>query len=118
MVAIHRGETLTKAVAPATDIAIVIPLPAVAVHRGLSIVTNHELAIRIFNALGSTVIAQNDDEFAALQAAGCMMGHFYKTMHTTGEWLQTHGVQSDAAARYVTGITKTYMAEAVHRAED
>ena len=47
-----------------------------------------------------------------------MMGHFYKTMHTTGEWLQTHGVQSDAAARYVTGITKTYMAEAVHRAED
>ena len=66
MVAIHRGETLTNAVTPATDIAIVIPLPAVAVHKGLSIVTNHELAIKIFNALGSTVIAQNDGEFAAL----------------------------------------------------
>ena len=45
------------------------------------------------------------------------MGHFYKTMATTGDWLQTHGVKSDAAARYVTGITKTFMAEAVDRAE-
>ena len=46
------------------------------------------------------------------------MGHFYETMHTTGEWLQTHGVESEAAARYITGITQTYMAEAAHRIED
>ena len=48
--------------------------------------------------------SNSDEEFAALQAAGCVMGHFYKTLHTSGTWLQQHGVKSDAAARYVTGF--------------
>ena len=118
VVAIHRGKVLSDAVAPATDIARVIPLPAVALRSGLSIVTNHELAIRIFNDLGSTVVANTDDEFAALQAAGCIMGHFYKTCETSGVWLQSHGVESDAAAKYVSGFFKTVIAEAANRAEN
>ena len=66
VVSIHRGQALRDAVAPATDIARVIPLPAVALRSGLSIVTDHALAIQIFDQLGSTVVAKTDDEFAAL----------------------------------------------------
>lgn len=117
MVAIHRGEALANAVAPATDIARVIPLPAVAFRQGMSIVTDHQMAIKIFNALGTATVAGNDEEFAAMQAAGCVMGHFYKTLKTTGDWMKTHGVNDDTAAKYITGINKTFLAEAVHRAE-
>ena len=117
VVAIHRGQVLKDTVAPATDIARVIPLPAVALRSGLSIVTDHPLAIQIFDQLGSTVVAKSDDEFAALQAAGCIMGHFYKTCQTSGAWLQSHGVESSAAAKYVTRIFKTILAEATDRAE-
>lgn len=46
------------------------------------------------------------------------MGHFYKTLHTSGTWLQQHGVSSDSAARYVTGFYKTVLSEAVDRAEN
>ena len=44
------------------------------------------------------------------------MGHFYKTCQTSGSWLQSHGVESSAAAKYVTGIFKTVLAEATDRA--
>ena len=85
--AIHRGKALADAVAPATDIARVIPLPAVAFRKGVTIVSDNKQAIRVFNELGSTVVSRSDDEFAALQAVTCVMGHFYETLNTSGEWL-------------------------------
>ena len=46
------------------------------------------------------------------------MGHFYQTLNTSGEWLCQHGVESDAAAKYITEFYKTVLAEAVDRAQD
>ena len=46
------------------------------------------------------------------------MGHFYQTLNTSGEWLCQHGVESDAAAKYITEFYKTVLAQAVDRAQD
>ena len=67
--------------------------------------------------MGTTVVSNTDEEFAALQAAGCVMGHFYKTLHTSGIWLQERGVKSDPAARYIAACYKTLLAEAIDRVE-
>ena len=48
---------------PSTQICRAIPLPAVAVHKGSTIVTSHPDAERIFNLLGTAVIARNSKEF-------------------------------------------------------
>ena len=112
-----RGSIFANAVAPATDFARVIPLPAVAFRESMSLVHNHPLAIEIFDQLGSTIVTNSDEEFASLQAAGCAMGHFYKTLQTTGSWLQSKGIQSQAAAKLVSAQYKTYLSEVVDRIE-
>ena len=88
-----------------------------AFRKGVTIVSDNKQAIRVFNELGSTVVSRSDDEFAALQAVTCVMGHFYETLNTSGEWLCQHGVESDAAAKYITEFYKTVLAEAVDRAQ-
>ena len=46
------------------------------------------------------------------------MGHFYESLHTSGKWLKSKGVEDDMAARYVTGIYQTILAEAVNETEN
>ena len=75
-----RGETLANAVAPATDFARANPVPAAAFRESMTIVHNHPLAIEIFDQLGTTLVVNSDEEYATVQSAYCVMGHFYKTL--------------------------------------
>ena len=67
---------------------VAIPLPAVAVHKGATIVSDHPLAKQIFDPLGKAVVARNANELDVLMCISCMMGPYYKTCGVVTEWFE------------------------------
>ena len=102
---------------PSTQICRAIPLPAVAVHKGSTIVTSHPDAERIFNLLGTAVIARNSKEFEVLMCISCMMGPFYKTCGVLSNWFVDNGIEPKTASSLTIAFHHTVLSEAEHRVE-
>ena len=100
---------------PRGQICRAIPLPAVAVQKGATIITEHPEAKRIFNLLGTAVIARDSKEFEVLMCISCMMGPFYKTCGVLSNWFVDNGVAPSTASSLTIAFHHTVLSEAEHR---
>ena len=113
---IEEVADLVKPV-PIDNISCAIPLPAVSVQKGATIILPNPVAERIFSLLGTAVVARNPKELEVLLCVSCMMGPYYKTCGTISEWLVSEGVSPETASSFVCGFHETVLSEAKHRVE-
>jgi pyrroline-5-carboxylate reductase len=100
---------------PRERICCAIPLPAVSVHKGATIILPNPIAERIFSLLGTAVVARTSKELEILLCVSCMMGPFYETCGTIADWLVAEGVPPETASDFVCGFHDTVLSEAQHR---
>ena len=100
---------------PAKQACRAIPLPAVAVHKGATICSQHPLAERIFNLLGTAVVARDSKELEVLMCISCMMGPFYKMSGVMCNWFVANGVTELTASNLTNAFHGTVLSEAEHR---
>lgn len=97
---------LTEAIrAPEVQLVRAIPLPAVAKHRGATLMTPpHPAVTKVFDALGSVVPVADEDMFARMLPVMSLMGHFYAQQRATQAWLVSRGVGADSAAAWTGAV--------------
>jgi pyrroline-5-carboxylate reductase len=95
-------EALQKLVAPATDIARAIPLPAVARRDGITpIHPPNPAATALFERLGETIELTHLDAFDAFAAATATIAAHFRYLSTIAEWLTSREVPAPAATHYI-----------------
>jgi len=103
---------LKELVAPATDCAIGIPLPAVAKRRGATLLMPPQPAAKaIFDVCGTCVAVEDSDQFKRMLCITGLMGDFYKRQLTAQEWLVSHGVDKESAGSWVGAAFATMAAD-------
>jgi pyrroline-5-carboxylate reductase len=101
-VPIHELERL---VAPATEIARVIPLPSVARREGITPVHPPNAAARaLFDRLGETVELADVKAYDAFSASTATIAAHFAYLDTIAGWLEAQDIPADAATSYVASI--------------
>ncbi|WP_171236242.1 pyrroline-5-carboxylate reductase [Ruegeria sp. HKCCA6837] len=82
-----------------------IPLPAVAQHRGVTVLFPHDpIGEALFNPLGTVVSAQTVEEFDAFAAASALMGTYFGILDIASAWMQSNGIKQVDSQRYLNGV--------------
>jgi pyrroline-5-carboxylate reductase len=103
---------LQRLVAPATDIARVIPLPSVARRDGLTPVhPPNAPASALFDRLGETIELADSKAFEALSASTATIAAHFAYLNAIAAWLESQKIPAPAARRYVAAMF-TGLAEA------
>jgi pyrroline-5-carboxylate reductase len=98
-------KTLQRLVAPATDVARVIPLPSVARREGITPVhPPNATATALFNRLGQTVELADVRAFAAFSASTATIAAHFAYLNTIAAWLESQEIPAPAATRYVASM--------------
>eukprot|EP00466_Bigelowiella_natans_P013717 jgi/Bigna1/79602/fgenesh1_pg.63_\ len=58
----------------------------------------------MFDLLGGSVVARDDDECAILQATTCLMGPFYRMQQECMSWLKDKGINQKIGSKYLAGM--------------
>jgi pyrroline-5-carboxylate reductase len=96
-----------------TELAIAIPLPAVARRRGLTpIYPRQRDAQALFERLGGTIVAEDQGTLDAFSAASGTVAAHFAYLATIADWLTGRGIDKNSAARYVAA-TFAPLAEAL-----
>lgn len=93
---------LAQLVAPATEIARSIPVPAVAA-RG-SVTPVHpaiRAAVALYYQLGGSMEIADESAYEAVSAASATVAAYFRYLQTIADWLTAHGTPADNARRYV-----------------
>lgn len=98
-------DTLHSAVAPAATITRAVPLPSVARRQGPTAVfpANEEI-VDLFDALGTAVTLDAEDEFDVFSAATATMASYFAFADTVSEWMARQGVAGGSARRFVVDM--------------
>jgi pyrroline-5-carboxylate reductase len=108
---------LQRLVAPATDVARVIPLPSVARRDGLTPVhPPNAAATTLFDRLGETVELADVKAFEALSASTATIAAHFAYLNAIAAWLESQEIPAPAATRYVAS-TFAGLAEATRSGE-
>jgi pyrroline-5-carboxylate reductase len=98
-------NTLQRLVAPATDVARVIPLPSVARRDGITPVhPPNAAATALFDRLGGTVELADVKAFEAFSASTATIAAHFAYLNTIAAWLESQGIPAPAATRYVASM--------------
>ena len=98
-------EALQRLVAPATDIARVIPLPSVARREGITPVhPPGAAAIALFDRLGETIEVADVKAFEAFAASTATIAAHFAYLNAIATWLERQEIPAAAATRYVASI--------------
>ncbi|MDX6231122.1 MAG: pyrroline-5-carboxylate reductase [Nocardioidaceae bacterium] len=93
---------LAGLVAPATDIARSIPLPAVATRASVTPVhPATPAARRLYDQLGGSMEISDEMAYEAVAAASATVAAYFRYLGTIADWLSDRGVPTAAASRYV-----------------
>lgn len=96
------SSRIAELVAPATNLARAIPLPAVERRGGVTpIHPPSDAARRLFDALGGSLPVTDASSFEALSAATATIAAHFKYLDTISQWLSAHGIPAHDASRYV-----------------
>jgi pyrroline-5-carboxylate reductase len=96
---------LKRLVAPATDVARVIPLPSVARRAGLTPVhPPNAAASALFDRLGETVELADAKAFEALSASTATIAAHFAYLNAIAAWLESQEIPAPAATRYVAAM--------------
>ena len=97
--------TLQRLVAPATDVARVIPLPSVARRDGITPVhPPNAAATALFDRLGETAELADVKAFEAFSASTATIAAHFAYLNTIAAWLESQEIPAPAATRYVASI--------------
>jgi pyrroline-5-carboxylate reductase len=98
-------RVLERLVAPATEIARVIPLPSVARREGITPVhPPNEAAVALFDRLGEAVEVADVEAFDGFAAATATIAAHFAYLDTIAGWLERQGIPAPEAARYVASM--------------
>jgi pyrroline-5-carboxylate reductase len=98
-------KVLQRLVAPATDVARVIPLPSVARREGLTPVhPPNAAASALFDRLGETVEFSDVEVFEAFAASTATIAAHFAYLNAITGWLEQQGIPASAATRYVASM--------------
>jgi pyrroline-5-carboxylate reductase len=98
-------KALQRLVAPATDLARVIPLPSVARREGITPVhPPHAAATALFDRLGETVELSDVKAFEALSASTATIAAHFAYLNAIARWLELQEIPAPAATRYVASM--------------
>jgi pyrroline-5-carboxylate reductase len=96
---------LQRLVAPATDVARVIPLPSVARREGITPVhPPNAAATALFDRLGETVELADVKMFEALSASTATIAAHFAYLNAIAAWLESQKIPAPAATRYVASM--------------
>jgi pyrroline-5-carboxylate reductase len=96
---------LQRLVAPATDLARVIPLPSVARREGITPVhPPNAAATALFDRLGETVELSDVKAFEALAASSATIAAHFAYLNAIASWLELQEIPAPAATRYVASM--------------
>ena len=97
--------TLQRLVAPATDVARVIPLPSVARRDGITPVhPPNAAATALFDRLGETAELADVKAFEAFSASTATIAAHFAYLNTIAAWLESQEIPAPAATRYVASM--------------
>jgi pyrroline-5-carboxylate reductase len=98
-------ETLQRLVAPATEIARVIPLPSVARRESTTPVhPPNAAAAALFDRLGESVELSDVKAYEALSASTATIAAHFGYLRTIAAWLESMEIPGPAASRYVASM--------------
>jgi pyrroline-5-carboxylate reductase len=98
-------NSLRRLVAPATDVARVIPLPSVARREGITPVhPPNAAATELFDRLGETVELADAQAFDAFSASTATIAAHFGYLNAIAAWLESQEIPGPAATRYVASI--------------
>jgi pyrroline-5-carboxylate reductase len=96
---------LQRLVAPATDVARVIPLPSVARREGITPVhPPNAAATALFDRLGETVELADVKAFEAFSASTATIAAHFAYLNAIAAWLELQEIPAPAATRYVASM--------------
>lgn len=112
-VPVTSHAALRGLVAPAQALARAVPLPSVADLQGTTAVFPYdEVAVRIFDALGSSVVVEGEREFDALHAVTSTMASHYAVLEAQASWLVEQGLPYPSARAFLAGYSFGLAADA------
>lgn len=93
---------LADLVAPATDVARSIPLPAVATRASATPVHPATAAATgLYDRLGGSLVIADEAAYEATSAASATVAAYFRYLGTVAGWLSGHGIAAADARRYV-----------------
>lgn len=82
-----------------------VPMPAVQTRNSVTVVfPANDTATALFDQLGGSIVARDEDEFAALMASTATISTFMEYVGSIVGWLASQGIESTQADRYVRGF--------------
>jgi len=98
-------KTIQRLVAPATEVARVIPLPSMARRDGITpIHPPNAAATALFDRLGETVELADVKAFEAFSASTATIAAHFAYLSTIAAWLESQEIPARAATRYVASM--------------
>lgn len=99
--ALHLSQ-LVGAAAPATDVALITPLPAVATRSGATPVhPGIPAATALLDRLGGSLVLEDELAYEAIGAASATVASYFRYLGTIADWLTDRGIPRAEARRYV-----------------
>jgi pyrroline-5-carboxylate reductase len=98
-------QAIQRNVAPATNVARVIPLPSVASRDCVTAVhPPNEAAAELFGRLGEPLEVPDPEAFDALACATASLATHFAYLGAIAAWLEAHGIPAPMSTRYVASI--------------
>lgn len=98
-------ERLGRLVAPATDVARSVPLPAVATRSSTTPVhPPTDAAEELYGRLGGTLPVADERAYESLSAAAATVAAHLDYLGTIADWVAGHGIETSRARRYVADL--------------
>lgn len=82
-----------------------IPLPPVAKHKGACVMTpKHPAITALYASLGTVVAVETEALMKKMMPVTGLMGHAYAQQRATQRWLESEGVDAEAAAKWTGAV--------------
>jgi pyrroline-5-carboxylate reductase len=116
--ALHLSQ-LATAVSPATDVALITPLPAAATRSGATPVhPGIPAATALLDRLGGSLVLDDELAYEAIGTASATVASYFRYLGTIADWLTDHGIPQVQARRYVADTFAALSGELGHPEAD
>ena len=106
---------ITKLTAPATQVAQLIPLPPIELHKGpLLICPGIPALIETFAGLGDVIPFDDEHNIKVFSSASAVMSTYFRLIVELVDWIATQGIDRTLATKYMTSLFEGLGAEANH----
>jgi len=105
MPAMISVEQIAENVTPASKIHRIIPMPPNELGVGPIPVFPHSRELTaLLSPLGTIIPTENQEHFSTFSASSAIMATMFELVATNARWMETQGVEAEAASRYATAL--------------